>query len=76
MLWQRPKHPRRKNRENPKLGKSKNKIARKVKSANNLVKKLSKTAGRKNRGFTGGSATTTSRGAMSNSRSAHKKNMT
>ena len=62
--------------KNPKLGKSKNKIARKGKAENNLVKNSSKTAGRKQRGFTEGSETTTSRESRSNSRSAHKKNMT
>ena len=40
------------------------------------MKKSSKTAGRKKRGFTEGSATTTSREARSNSRSASKENMT
>ena len=63
-------------KKNPKLGKSKNKIARKGKPANKLVKNSSKTEGRKKRGFTEGSSTTTSREARSNSRSARKKNMT
>ena len=35
--------------KNPKLGKSKNRIARKVKAAKNIVKNLSKTAGIKKR---------------------------
>ena len=76
VLWQRLKHPRWQNWENPKLGKSKRKIAQKGKAAKNLVKNSSKTAGRKKRGFTEGSPTTTSREDKSNSRSAHKKNMT
>ena len=61
---------------NPKLGKSKNKIARKKKAAKKLVKKSSKTVARKKRGVTEGSATTTSKKAQLNSRSAHPKNMT
>ena len=40
------------------------------------MKNLSKTAGRKKRGFTEGSATTTSREAGSNSISACKKKLT
>ena len=60
---------------NPKLGKSKNKIARKGKAAKKLVKNSSKSAGRKNWGFTDGSSNTTSREAGLNSRSARKKNM-
>ena len=76
VIWQSPKHPRQQNRENPKLGKSQNKIAGKGKAANKLVKNSSKTAGRKKREFTEGSATTTSREARSNSKSARKKNMT
>ena len=58
------------------MGKSKNKIAQKGKAAKNLAKNSSKIAGRKNRGFTEGSATTTFREARSNSRSARKKNTT
>ena len=53
--------------ENPKLGKSINKIARKGKAAKKLVKNLSETPGRKKWGLTEGSATTTSREARSNS---------
>ena len=49
-------------RKTPKLGKRKNKITRKGKAAKNLTKNLSKTAGRKKRGITEGSATTTSKG--------------
>ena len=75
VLWQRPKHPRRQNWEKTKLVKSKNKIARKGKSAKNLVKNSSKTAGRKKWGFTEGSATTTCREARSNSRSAHENKL-
>ena len=63
-------------KKTPKLGKSKNKIARKGKAAKKLVKNSSKTAGRENRGFTEGSAITTYRESRSNSRSARKKNMT
>ena len=40
--------------KNPKLGKSKNQIARKGKAAKNIIKNPSKTAGRKKRGFTKG----------------------
>ena len=58
------------------LVKSKNKIARKGKAVKKLVKNFSKTTGRKKRGFADGSSTTTYREARSNSRSAHKKNMT
>ena len=57
------------------MGKSKDKITQKGKYAKNLVKNSSKTAGRKNWGFTEGSATTTSREARLNSRSTRKKNM-
>ena len=49
-------------KEKPKLGKSKDKIVWKGKASQKLVKNLSKTAGRKKRGFTEVSATTTSRG--------------
>ena len=63
-------------KENLRLGRSKNKIARKGKAAKKIVKNSSKTAGGKKRGFTEGSPTTTSREDKSNSRSAHKKNMT
>ena len=63
-------------RKKPKLGKSKNKIARKGKAEKKTAKNSLKTAGRKKRGFTEGSASTTSRAARSNSRSARKKNMT
>ena len=59
--------------KNLKLGKSKNKIARKGKAAKKLVKNLSKIVGIKKRGFTEDSATTTSRKARSNSRSAQNK---
>ena len=62
--------------KNLKLGKIKNIIARKGKAAKKLVKNSSKTSGRKKRGFPKGSATTTSREASSDSRSARKKNMT
>ena len=62
--------------KNLKLVKSKNKIARKGKTAKKLVKNSSKTEVKENRGFTEGSATTTSREARLNSRSARKKNMT
>ena len=62
-------------KKNPKLGKIKNKIARKGKAENKFVNKSSKTAGRKNQRFTEGSATTTYREARSNSRSELKKNM-
>ena len=41
-------------KENPKLGKSKNQIARKGKAAKKIIKNPSKTAGRKKRGFTKG----------------------
>ena len=58
-----------------KLGKSKNKIAQKEVAAKQLVNNSSKTAGRKNRGFIEGSATTTSREARSNLRSARRKNV-
>ena len=58
------------------MGKIKNKIARKGKVAEKIVKNSSKTVGRKNQGFTEGSTTKTSREARSNSRSTHKKNMT
>ena len=63
-------------KENLRLGRSKNKIARKGKAGKKLVKYSSKTAGNKKRGFTEGSATTTSREARSNPRSARKKKMT
>ena len=59
-----------------KLGKSKNKIARKGNSAKKFIKNSSKKSRRKNWGFTEGSETTTSREARSNSRSVRKKNMT
>ena len=49
------------------------KISQEGKAAKKLVKNLSKTAGRKKRGFTEGSAITTSREARSNSRSTRKK---
>ena len=62
--------------EKPIFGKSKDIIAREGKAAKKLVKNLSKTEIRKKRGFTKGSATTTSREARSNSRSTHKKNVT
>ena len=65
-----------KSRKHPKLGNSKNKIVRKVKAANKMIKKWSKTAGIKKRGFTEGSSTTTSREARLNSRSARNKNTT
>ena len=58
--------------KNLKLGKSKNKISRKGKAAKKLVKNSSKIEGRKKQGFNEGSATTTSREAISNSRSACK----
>ena len=62
--------------EKQKLGKSKNKIVRKGKATKKLVNKLSKTARRKKRGFTEGSATAISREDRSNSRSTCKKNVT
>ena len=57
------------------MGKSNNKIARKGKDANKLVKKSSRTSGGKKRGFTEGSATATSREARSNLRRERKKKM-
>ena len=56
----------------PKLGERKNAIAQKGKYAKKLIKNSSKIAGRKKRGFTESSETTTSKEARSNSRSAHK----
>ena len=58
------------------MGKSKNQIAWKGKTAKKLVKKFSKTVGTIKKGFTEGSSTTTTIEARSNSRSAHKENMT
>ena len=62
--------------KNPKLGKTKNKIARKGKASKKIVKNSLETAGRKKLGFTDGSTTTTSREARSHSRSVCTKNMT
>ena len=58
------------------VGEKKNRIALKGKAAKKLVKNSSKTAGRKKRGFTEFSATTTSREAKSNLRSTHKMKLT
>ena len=62
-------------KKNPKLGKSKNIIARKGKAAKKLMKNSSKTAVRTKQGFTQVSANTTYREARPNSRSARKENM-
>ena len=57
----------------PDVGKSKNEIARKGNAAKKLVKKSSKTEGRKKRGFTEGLAATTSSEVRYNLISVRKK---